>query len=112
MRRRFEIDLLDSEQPFEVDHRNRPHLYKHLPVSGGHYVAVGEEDLYDLYLFGDPIYDPAIETGPADWLMIGYVPEIILVVPLAAPEYSDRTKCRPIGIYKANEDAMNRWKSQ
>jgi len=41
MRDRFEIDLLDPDDPFEIDDQNRPHLYKHLPAVSGRYVAVG-----------------------------------------------------------------------
>jgi hypothetical protein len=101
---RFDIDRLDPEDPFEIDEGNRPHLYKHLPTRGGRHVAVGVEDLYDLYLFGNPIFYPADrKKGDAHWLMVGEVPGMILVVPLAPPNSSHASKCRPIGIDAATE---------
>jgi hypothetical protein len=54
MRSRFDIDLLDPDNPFEIDDGNRPHLYKHLPVADGRHVSVGVEDILDVYLYGDP----------------------------------------------------------
>ena len=69
---RLDLDLLDPEDPFEIDGGNRVHMIKHLPSDdAGKPVAVGPEDVLDLYLYGDPDYYPAKEDGPADWLMIG-----------------------------------------
>jgi hypothetical protein len=98
---RFNVDLLDPEDPFEIDDGNRPHLFKHLPTDvAGRYVQVGVEDIYDLYLFGDPTFYEADEEGEADWLMVGYVPGLTwLGVPLALPNSGNYRKCRPIGIY-------------
>lgn len=104
MSRRFETDLLDIEDPFEIDRDNRPHLYKHLPVAGGRYVAVGEVDLYDLYVTDSPLFYPAREDGPADWLMVGQIPAMLLVVPLAPPRSGRTDMCRPIGIYSPPRD--------
>jgi len=41
MRVRFDLDLLDPDDPFEIDDANRPHLYKHLPISVDRRVAIG-----------------------------------------------------------------------
>jgi len=30
--KRLDVDLLDPEDPFEIDDGNRVHLYKHLPA--------------------------------------------------------------------------------
>jgi len=108
MRIRFDPDLLDADDPFEIDEGNRAHLYKHLPIGHEKRVAVGVEDIFDVYHYGDPMYDPAQEGGAADWLMIGEIPEIVLIVPLAPPRKPDPKKCRPIGIYGANEDERRR----
>lgn len=89
---RFDVNLLDPADPFELDGDNLPHLFKHA------YCDV--DDIYDAYL-GDPIFVPA-ERGNADWLMIGIIPGDIIVVPLASPRSGDHRKCRPIGLYKAS----------
>jgi hypothetical protein len=101
---RFDFRLLDAEDPFEIDDGNRPHLFKHLPVDGrGRPVAVGLEDILDVYLYGDPLFFEANEGGSADWLMVGIVPGLTICVPLAPPNGGDVGRCRPIGIYKASE---------
>ena len=90
--------------PFEIDDGNRPHLYKHLPTDDtGRYVAVGVEDIFDAYRDGDPsFYEPADDSGEADWTMLAYVPGVLVIsVPLAPPNSSDWTQCRPIGLDKA-----------
>lgn len=103
MKKRFDPNDLDPEDPFEIDSGNRPHLYKHLPTGSGHYVAVGEEELLDLYIADDPLFYPGRDEDPADWLMVGEVPELVLVVPLAPPNAPDARKCRPISIFSAGE---------
>jgi len=45
MRIRFDPDLLDADDPFEIDEGNRAHLYKHLPIGHEKRVAVGVEDI-------------------------------------------------------------------
>jgi hypothetical protein len=88
----FDVDDLDSEDPFELDEGNRAHLFKH-----DHY---SEADLYDIFI--DAIYYPADPNGPADWLMVGQPPgEDPLVVPLAPSSNGDWRRARPIGIYLA-----------
>lgn len=47
---RLELDLLDAENPFEIDDGNRVHLIKHLPSDDdGRPVAVGPQDVLDAY---------------------------------------------------------------
>jgi len=53
-RERFDPDRLNPEEPFEIDERNRPHLYKHMPNLEGRSVRVGEEDLLDLWIADEP----------------------------------------------------------
>jgi len=98
---RFDPDRLDPDDPFEIDDGNRPHLYKHLPRPAGRFVVVGIEDILDLYHYGNALFFPT-DIGPAEWKMMGEVPGLILVVPLAPPNSGDATKCRPIGLYEAS----------
>lgn len=90
MRARLNTDLLDPDDPFEMDMGNIPHLFKH---------GFTPDDVYDVYQ-GEPLYYQADEDGPADWLMTGAVPGDILTVPLAPPNSGDPTKARPIGVYR------------
>jgi hypothetical protein len=107
---RFDPDLLDPEDPFEIDDGNRPHLLKHLLTDDtGRPITVGPEDLLDLYLYGDPVFYEAGEEGEADWLMLGMVPGLVLCVPLAPPTSGNFTKCRPIGIYKPSREDRIRY---
>jgi hypothetical protein len=109
-RARLDIDLLDPENPFEIDDGNRVHLVRHLPEDDrGRPVAVGPEDILDLYLYGDPMYYPARDGGPADWLMVGTVPGLTLCVPLAPPNSGNVRFCRPIGMYKASAELRIRY---
>jgi hypothetical protein len=105
----FDIDRLDPEEPFEIDERNLPHLYKHLPTKGGRLIRVGAEDLLDAYLFGDPVFFRA-ERGPAEWLMMAEIPGLVIVVPLAPTRSGDPTRCRPIGLYRASIAEARRYK--
>ena len=99
MRDRLNPDDLDDEDPFEVDQAgNEPHLFAH-----SHYSTA---DLKDVYA-SDPLFAPASEDGPADWLMIGDAPgEGPLVVPLMPPRRPNPRKARPIGIYPATGDNL------
>ena len=107
---RFDTGLLDPEDPFEIDQDNQPHLYKHLPFGqGDRLVAVGVEELYDIYVTDRPLFYPGRDDGPADWLMVGEVPGLILVVPLAPPRDQDVSRCRPIGIYSASQQLRMRY---
>lgn len=93
MLERFDTDLIDPDDPFELDLDNGPHLVKH-----GYTV----DDVYDVF-YEEPLFYEAPEDGPADWLMTGSVPGDILTVPLAPPNSGDVTKARPIGIYRTSE---------
>jgi hypothetical protein len=108
MRERFDVDLLDPADPFEVDGGNEPHLYKHLPTVSARYISVGVDDILDVYLYGDPMYEPADEQGAADWIMIGEAPGIVLAVALAPPNNPNPSKCRPIGLDKATGEEWRR----
>lgn len=88
------LEGLDSEDPFEIDDRNRAHLAKHPPYT--------EEDIYDAY-WGDPVFAPS--KPPAELLMIGSIPGDWIVVPLVAG--SRQGKLRPIGIFKAGKKHMD-----
>lgn len=92
-RTRFDVDTLDSNDPFEIDFGNTPHLYKH---------GLSMADLYDLW-YGLPVYFPGIEAGAADWLLVGPVPgNTMLCAPLAPPNGGQYGRCRPIGLYRAS----------
>ena len=54
---RFDLDLLDDEDPFEID-AQAAHLFKH--------PNLGIDDIHDV-LVSDPLFYPA--TPPAHWLM-------------------------------------------
>lgn len=102
MRKRFNLDFLSDDDPFEIDDGNRPHLYKHLPTSKGRTVAVGVEDIYDVFIADQPLFYEGDERGPADWLMVGEVPALTLVVPLAPSNEGVAHRCRPVGLYAAS----------
>jgi len=107
---RFNVDLLDPEDPFEIDDGNRPHLHKHLPTDDtGRPIAVGPEDILDVYLCGDPWFYEARKEGAADWLMVGSLPGLVICVPLAPPNSKDVRRCRPIGIYKPSLEERIRY---
>ena len=109
-RERLDPDLLDREDPFEIDDGNRLHLNKHLPDDDqGRPVAVGPDDVLDAYVYGDPSFYEADEAGAADWLMIGMVPGLVICVPIAPPNSGDARFCRPIGIYKPSVNDRNRY---
>lgn len=109
-RERLDPDLLDPENPFEIDDGNRPHLFKHLPEDDhGRPVLVGPEDILDAYIYGDPRFYTASEFGAADWLMIGMVPGLVICVPIAPPNSGDAWFCRPIGIYKPSVEDRDRY---
>src|SRR6266566_448563 len=89
------LELLDDEDPFEIDGDNRPHLFSH--------ETFGEDDLDDVWA-NHPVFFRARPDGGADWLMVAEVPGgDVLVVPLAKPHSGQPTKARPIGIYRAGE---------
>ena len=98
---RLDYELLDDEDPFELDPGNRPHLFSHETFS--------EDDLFDVWS-SDPLFFPAMDQGPADWLMVAEVPGgEVLLVPLPKPKSADSTKARPIGIYRAGRELRRRY---
>ncbi len=101
MRERFDPDALDPDEPFELDADNIPHLAKHAPFTA--------EDAVDAWTFGDPLFYPASDEGPADWLMVARIPGSIIQVPLAPPRSGSPHKCRPIGIYEPTRALVERY---
>lgn len=95
MNERFDIDLLDDEDPFEIDNQ-AAHLFKH--------ASLGTADIYEAYM-SEPVFYPA--KPPADWLMVAQVGGQVLVVPLANANQSVVQKCRPIGCYPAAKHLEN-----
>jgi hypothetical protein len=87
---RFDIDLLDDDDPFEIDVQ-AAHLFKH--------EALGLDDIKDVWR-SDPLFYPA--RSPAHWLMVADVEGRVLVVPLAPSDRGDPSRCRPIGCYEAS----------
>ncbi len=101
MRERFDLEALDPDDPFELDNDNLPHFAKHAPFTA--------EDVLDAWAFGDPLFYPAAEEGPADWLMVARIPGAVIVVPLAPSRSDDPRKCRPIGIYEPSRTLAERY---
>lgn len=95
---RLDIDLLDDEDPFDVD-RQTAHLFKHAPF--------GIDDVRDIWQ-ADPLFYPA--KPPAHWLMVGEMSGRVLVVPLAPPDDGDVGKCRPIGCYQASKQLADQYR--
>ena len=85
----FDLDLLDSDDPFEVDEQ-APHLFKH--------GALGMADIVEVWA-SEPLFYRAVP--PAHWLMVAEIGGAVLVVPLAPSNRSDPRRCRPIGCYEA-----------
>ncbi|MHB8439813.1 MAG: hypothetical protein ACYDD4_11720 [Acidimicrobiales bacterium] len=94
----LDLDLLDEDDPFEIDEQ-AAHLFKH--------ASLGIDDLYDVWR-SDPLFYPA--RPPAHWLMVSQVAGRVLVVPLAPTDSGDPTKCRPIGCYDAAEQLAKRYR--
>lgn len=76
---RFDLDLLDEEDPFEIDSQ-AAHLFKH--------PHLGIDDIDDVWA-SDPLFYPA--KPPAHWLMCAEVGGRVLVVPLAPARSETRT---------------------
>lgn len=92
------IDLLDDDDPFEIDDQ-LAHLFKH--------ARLGIDDIYEAWR-ADPLFYPA--KRPAHWLMVAEVETRVLVVPLAPPDSGDPTRCRPIGCYEAAGRLADRYR--
>jgi len=87
---RLDIDLLDDENPFEID-TQLAHLFKH--------ASLGVGDIIEVWTSA-PLFYPA--RPPADWLMVSTVGGTVIAVPLAPARSGIETKCRPIGCYIAS----------
>jgi hypothetical protein len=96
--RPFVIDVLDDDDPFEVDDQ-AAHLFKH--------AALGLDDVYEVWQ-SNPLFYPA--KPPAHWLMVSEVGGRVLVVPLAPPDSGDPARCRPIGCYDAADHLRKRYR--
>ena len=94
----FDVDLLDPDQPFEID-RQAAHLFKH--------PYLGLDDVLDVWN-ADPLFYPA--RPPAHWLMIAEVHGQVLVVPLAPSRTGNAQHCRPIGCYVASVDLADHYR--
>jgi hypothetical protein len=88
--KRFDPDLLDEEDPFEID-AQAAHLFKH--------PHLGIDDVDDVWA-SDPLFYPA--KPPAHWLMCAEVAGRVLMVPLAPSRSGDWRRCRPVGCYEAS----------
>lgn len=95
---RFDPDLLDDEDPFEIDVQ-AAHLFKH--------PYLGIDDIKDVW-DSDPLFYPA--KPPAHWLMCTEIAGQVLVVPLAPSNSGDPARCRPIGCYQAAAALTDRYR--
>ena len=117
MRSRFDVDLLDPVDSFEIDEHNIVHLFKH--GMSDTRTQTGLDVLTEVYFHDEPLFYEAEDEGPADWLMLGEATGEVVTVPLAPPRSGLPTKCRPIGLYRASvqdrvqyfED-LSRWREQ
>ncbi|MGO8850479.1 MAG: hypothetical protein ACLPQP_17405, partial [Mycobacterium sp.] len=73
------LDLLDEEDPFEID-AQAAHLFKH--------PRLGIEDIREVWAF-DPMFYPA--RPPAHWLMVAEVDGTVLMVPSPCPRRQPQT---------------------
>lgn len=94
----LDLDGLDGNNPFEIDHQ-LAHLFKH--------DTLGVDDIYEIWE-ADPLFYPAIP--PAHWLMVAELGGRVLMVPLAPSRSGDTTKCRPIGCYVAAKHLTDQYK--
>ncbi len=95
---RFDLDLLDEADPFEIDVQ-LPHLFKHH--------SLGIDDIYDVW-HSNPGFYPA--KPPAHWMMRAEVGGRVLEVPLVPSRDGDVRRCRPIGCYEATATVAARFR--
>ncbi|MGH9074756.1 MAG: hypothetical protein ACRDZQ_11660 [Acidimicrobiales bacterium] len=95
---RFDLDQLDKDEPFEIDHQ-AAHLFKH--------PGLGIADVYEVWE-SDPLFYPALP--PAHWLMCAEVASQVLVIPLAPPADGDPRRARPIGCYLASHHLATQYR--
>ncbi len=94
----FDLDLLDEEDPFEID-AQAAHLFKH--------PRRGIDAIRDVWA-SDPMFYRA--KPPAHWLMVAEVDGIVLMVPLAPARDGNPRRCRPIGCYPASKNLADRYR--
>lgn len=94
----FDVDLLDDDEPFEIDVQ-AAHLFKH--------PHLGVDDVSDVWR-SEPLFYPA--KPPAHWLMVSEVAGRVLVVPLAPSRAGRGSVCRPIGCYEASPGLAARYR--
>ena len=93
----FDVDLLDQDNPFEIDSQ-AAHLFKHAPL--------GIDDVFEVWR-SDPLFYPA--KPPVHWLMVAQLDTNVVVVPLAPPDSGEARQCRPIGCYIAANPLADRY---
>jgi hypothetical protein len=94
----FDLDLLEDDNPFEID-TQATHLFKH--------AHLGLQDVYDVWT-SDPLFYPA--KPPAHWLLCAEVAGRVLVVPLAPARSGNPRYCRPIGCYEAARNLAHQYR--
>lgn len=101
---RFDLELLDESDPFEIDDDNRPHLAKHSPYS--------PEDLDEAWADPDGLFVEAAR-GPAEWFLVACTNgEDVVQIPLAPSRSGSWRQCRPIGIYKATKAQQDLYEAE
>ena len=101
---RFDPELLDESDPFEIDDDNRPHLAKHSPYS--------PDDLDEAWADPAGIFVEA-ERGPADWFLVASLTgDDIVPIPLAPSRSGRWRQCRPIGIYNATQTLQELYEAE
>ena len=103
-RARFDPELINWDDPFEVDEGNDPHLSAHDPYGSG--------DLNDILMNEPALFPAQVELGDADWILVGKPPgEPPLAVPLAPANSGDPRRTRPIGIFPASGGLLDKYQS-
>ncbi|MDQ3877811.1 MAG: hypothetical protein M3290_05605 [Actinomycetota bacterium] len=101
---RFDPDLLDPIDPFEIDDGNLPHL--------GRWEGITPDDLLEAWR-GEPRLFLSPEGYPADWDLVSEVASVgTIVVPLMRAKSGDASKARPITVFRANLRTQARYLTQ
>ncbi|MFN2593503.1 MAG: hypothetical protein ABR579_01275 [Actinomycetota bacterium] len=101
---RFDPDLLDALDPFEIDDGNRAQLSK--------WDGLTHDDLLEAWR-GEPRLFMAPDEFPADWDLVSEVASVgTIVVPLARAKSGDPSKARPLTVFKANLRTQARYLTQ
>ena len=102
---RLDYDALDSDDPFEVDAGNAPHLAKHLFMSDRRPVVVTIGDVRDYYAAAR-FFEADPTRGPADWLLVCRIDSVVVTVPVIPANSGDPAKCRPIALFETTSDDL------